>query len=167
MGTNRCEGQAGAVCEYACNEGYFDIGGAHVCGSDGAFAGGECYLTGTVICPEGGWWQNLTSPCEALDLATDAGMATRTMSEAILAAQEKWSHCGVAECQAPSGADQNFTALCEGVVFAEGAEDTWAASCTSLGCDYTAPVTIAAATCDGEACAGEFEIGATDVELQA
>ena len=160
--TNRCEGQEGAVCEYTCDEGYFSPGGSHVCGADGAFAGGDCLADGTVICPAD--WHELATACESLALATNAGMPTRTIEESVLVAQEKWTQCGVAECTAPAEAEGEVVETCEGVVLAAGAEETWEESCTSLGCEYTAPVSVASATCDGDACAGEFEIGATAVE---
>ena len=162
--TNRCEGQAGAVCEYTCDDGYFSTG-THACAEDGSFSGGECLADGTVICPAA--WQDLTEACDSLALATDAGMATRTVTEAIIMAQEKWSQCAVAECGAPTGADETLVGTCDGVSFAEGDEANWETSCTDLGCEYTGPLTIASATCDGEPCSGELEIGSTDVECVA
>ena len=162
--TNRCEGQAGAVCEYTCDDGYFSTG-THACAEDGSFSGGECLADGTVICPAA--WQDLTEACDSLALATDAGMATRTVTDAIIMAQEKWSQCAVAECGAPTGADETLVGTCDGVSFAEGDEANWETSCTDLGCEYTGPLTIASATCDGEPCSGELEIGSTDVECVA
>ena len=39
--TGPCEGTTGSICNFACEEGY-SMGGQHVCGVDGSFAGGSC-----------------------------------------------------------------------------------------------------------------------------
>ena len=36
-----CEGTTGAICDFACEEGYSE-NGQHACGVDGNFAGGSC-----------------------------------------------------------------------------------------------------------------------------
>ncbi len=107
---NPCSGAAGSICEYTCDAGYAKTtapaGHVHTCGGDGAFSGGECLPLGSVVCPDS--WNDLTpdmivgygsseepnpSLCDALAFDTDNSLPTTSIEEAVLAAQEKWSHC--------------------------------------------------------------------------
>ena len=69
-----CSGTAGDTCVYTCDAGYI-VGASHVCGTDGAFAGGACEAN---QCTEGLTIVNSQTECagatsEVCDFACDVG----------------------------------------------------------------------------------------------
>lgn len=171
---NPCEGAAGVVCDYTCDAGYDKpVHSTHVCGGDGTFSGGECLPIGAVVCPTS--WTALTadmivgedqSICDSMDVDTDSGMPTATLTEVLLAAQQKWSQCLLPRCIAPAGATQAHTDACTAV---ELTASSVASECEEAGCSFVeSSLSIASVLCDsGDVCGAEFEIGTTTVELGA